>query len=403
MSFFHHHHAPRRPPTLLLVIFCVLSILAALCVEASGDDEEDDDEQPWSPQQLVIFAVDGLKGSSSTQRFMPFTHDAALSKGVYTPKARALASHSSIPAWIEVLYSATPEQYGCDPLFSGTAAAGSSSYEKQLCSVPTSTEGYRSLVDVLEAEQGYAVELYSEAPDILRKVFSDRRPVMGFTPWSTHMMEHALQETLLPQTDRRMLFFHFAGVDRIGHTSGFHSPNYNAQVYCVDYQIERLVRALSEWEPQHTTFVLISEHGGVSFEHDSFSLEAMQVPFAMWGDGICREVNLFSTSVNVLQVAPTILAALSYEQPSEWKHMPVSAAVCTDLKSTSAAAEAATHSDAPQVCPLPMGISHHETFRFGTVLLSILFVTGFLMLIVAIYGDDFLVDELSSLLRCYHS
>lgn len=366
MLFSRYH---KQTPLLLMALFFVLSLVVA------GEQEDDSEDEPWSPQQLVIFAVDGLRGSSSTQRFMPFTHDTSLSDGVYTPKARALASHSSVPAWIELLFSATPEQYGCDP-----SAAGES------CSVPASATGYRSLVDVLEAEQGYAVELYSEQPSVLKRVFSGKRSVMDFTPWSTHMMEHALQESLLPQTDRRLLFFHFAAVDRIGHTSGFRSPNYNAQVYCVDYQIERLVRALSEWEPEHSTFVLISEHGGVQFEHDSFSLEAMQVPFAMWGEGVCRGVNLFSTPVNVLQVAPTILAALDYEQPEEWKHMPVSSAVCTGLKTSPLRVEV-FHAASPDVCPLQMGIAQHSSISFAALLITIAFSVGFLVLIVAIYDD----------------
>lgn len=333
----------------------------------NDDDNDDDDEQP---HQLIIFAVDGLLGRRSTPRFMPFVFNMVnRAGGVYTSKARTVQTSVSKPGWISLFYGATPSEYGCKDNFK--------------CSVPSDTENFKSILDILEYDYNYSVEIHAEH-HIISDAFNHKKSVMMHGSWNKNMMEYGMIENNLPQTNRRTLLFHFNGADHLGHSRGYGSHDYDAQVMCIDWQIYKLTMKLWEWEPERTTFLLISDHGGLHYEHNTFDLEALQVPVAMWGYNVAKHINLFSYPIDTVQVAPTLLYILDYDIPEYWKHKPVEKCKA-HIKGISIndAKQSLINSTHPveelTICPVPHDASHRG-YKYSSVVVILSFIFGFIIL-----------------------
>ena len=284
--------------------------------EAIEDSEEgeDDDEDA---HQLIIFAISGLSGISSGSRYMPFVNKLSSAHGVRTTKARTVSSTHSLPGWIGHFYAATPSEYGCID---------------DSCSLPPEQSNYHSILDVLQYDYNYAISIHSNEcsqinnENIIEKVFKNKYPVSCHPLWEDRdsFIKIASSEENLPQTNKRVIIFHFSGLDIIGQSMGYGSYNYRSHITCIDQQIKQITEKLWKWDEENSTFLLISNHGGHKYNYNKFNLDSIQVPIAMWGYGIKEKVNLFTKSIDTTQVAPSILNCLEYDIPEEWNHKPIS-------------------------------------------------------------------------------
>lgn len=285
---------------LLLLIFLSHVVFAA-------DDDDSD-----SSHQLVIIGVSGLTSRAFSPAYMPFSYGQASEKGVYATRMRSISTAYEMPAWISIFFGATPEEYGCESDYS--------------CDIPSDAQDYRSVFDLLEYDYGYTVSLFSEhnvGPNPIYEALGRKRPVSQFSGGTTDMMLRGQDERHLPQTDHRVLFFHFSGAEHMGKSMGYDGEMYNAQIQCLDWQIQTLCDSLWEYEPERTTFVLVSEHGGSGYGHDSFDIHTIQVPFAMWGYGVAQRIDFDRRATTTPQIAPSILYALNLDIPDEWVHLPI--------------------------------------------------------------------------------
>lgn len=303
---------------------------------------------------------------------MPFTNSLLAQHGVHTAKARTVTSTEALPGWLAHFYASTPAESGC-----ATDAR---------CDAPPEVDGTQSLVDVL-VDYGYAVELCAEGA-ALSEALRDRYPVKRFGRHTRDMMNYGLDESVLPQTDRRLVLFHFDAVQHVAHAHGYDSDIYHAQVLCLDWQLQQLVHALWQYWPQRTTFVLISDHGGSGYQHTTFDVQSLQVPLGMWGYGIAQGVDLFTKAVDTTQMAPTLLEALGYDIPASWLHPPIRRAHSSDgCTSTVLRANSTVviRERPPTVCPVPQDFAHHNLRTLRNIV-----VAGFLVAMAAQAGLGYL-------------
>lgn len=366
---------------LMLCIFFQSSIDGVLAVgegenvvvgQDSSDDTDDEDADEISPHQMIIFLVSSLRGEESGSEWMPFT-SAVSSLGVYVNNARIEApTEKGFSGWISALYGATREEYGCID-------------NSENCQVPSIHDRYYSLLDVLEYDEGYSVEVFSESsvsePNMLKRTLRHTRPVMEFDDRKLDMMQHGLDEEHLPQTDRRALIFHFSALDRLVLSHGYESLEYRGQVLCIDWQISQLVKSLWRWEPSHTTFALVSNHGGRDYGHREFSLKSLQVPLAVFGYGIYAHQgrDLYQSAISTNQLPATILKALNYEAPNYWRHEALRD--CYDTEDSDAQRYSAvarsfdTDAFKPSICPIPTNIEHsHISNGVFLIIISAVFL-----------------------------
>jgi len=391
-----------------------------------GDDDDDADDLTPSQHQLVLFLVSWLRGRDSGAEWMPFLNEMAGSdEGLLYVNARTdlgvIGSSGSLAAWTAALYGESAVESGCVDVSRNVHSASTAATTAKrgggarsdavrhrsipTCTLPPEHDYYRGLVDTLSYEYGYAVYCVSEQADLLRAVLRNRVPVLEFSDETVDMTEHLLQETNLPQSDRRLIIVHFDGLRAVAESRGFDSLEYRAEVLCIDWQISRITKALWQWEPSSSTFGLCSDRGGVAYgEIDRkrvLTLEELEVPLALWGFGVpSKGVSVakssskrgvlssggyvpsrFSeargrTSANIVQFAPSLLRAIGVQLPQYWTH----SAISSDLDPSADALVYSTYAKAfdteryqPSVCPIPVTMRasalHGATYMFLMTLL----------------------------------
>lgn len=216
--------------------------------------------------------------------------------------------HSKL-GWISAFFAASTSEFGCD--------------DNGCDTVPRVNDDMRSWVSILEEDHGYAVTIVSERKSVMVDAL-ERDDVDGFKQCTLNMFRH-LQEVTLPNANRRILVINIGCVDRMGHVSGFGGFNYFAQVDCLDRQIALLTERFWEQRPTTSTFVLMVNHGGDGYDHNSFTGSTVQVPFAAWGYGFKKNSAFWTRASEIEQIGPTLFTAFGYQDcmPPTWLYHPI--------------------------------------------------------------------------------
>jgi hypothetical protein len=310
---------------------------------------------------LVVFAVDGLTTLSSTSRFMPYTHQMA-SKGLYAYQMRTSINivNSDIPAWVSIFYASSSSVYGCDDNGCG--------------GIPRMFDDMPTWLDILESEYDYAVTTFSQNKDFMDDILD--RESFGSRIWTLEMLEQ-IQNHQFPNTPRKLTLIHFSGLERVAEVSGYNSFNYRAGVNCIDQQIATISYLLWEDNPESTTFMLVTDHGGFEYDHSKINLNNLQVPFMMWGDGVVSHPRLTGQSLETLQIGPTILSVLDMEDdiPSFWSEKPL-----MNVKATESKPSGITFNDIQNFgeieienCEIPYSIKHVHIVWANRIIFIVLF------------------------------
>ena len=111
--------------------------------------------------------------------------------------------------------------------------------------------------------------------------------------------------------------------DHEGHSHGWSSPEYFANIELLDGEIGRIIQAYKDagiWE--ETTILITADHGGIKKGHGGITLNEMQTPFIIAGKNI-RKGGEFHESMMQFDVASTIAALLGLKQPQVWTGRPM--------------------------------------------------------------------------------
>lgn len=315
-----------------------------------------------SADQVVVFAVDGLMGRKTTGRSMPLLHDFT-NKGVWTMQMRATLSRKHpLIGWLPSYYGLTPVAYGCDE----EAGCGA---------VPPMVMEPLNYIDVLGESLEYQINIYSEEPDYLKTIIGDSYNVNKFTS-----KQDILAQTHLSSFGNRFVLFHWHEIERTGVSDGWASSNYDGQVSCLDYQIYTLSMALWQYAPNRTTFLFLSDRGGHKFSHNEFVLDTVQTPFAMWGYGVTKSVNLFDTIVDPIQIPYTLLTVINGTDaaPSYWNTDTIprvhQANESLTLRLDNIVPR--TFTEEPQ-CAIPNAVNNHTIKVVSTILLFFMIIFAF--------------------------
>lgn len=120
-----------------------------------------------------------------------------------------------------------------------------------------------------------------------------------------------------------VMFVHMGGVDKAGHTYGWMSEEYLAQVSLVDEDVRVLMNALHQRGLEETTLVILTaDHGGLGTNHMSSHASVMTIPWIIAGPGVNAGLGL-STEVRIYDTTATVLWALGLPIPEDMTGTPV--------------------------------------------------------------------------------
>jgi hypothetical protein len=325
----------------------------------------------------VVIAVDGLTSGLSTARYMPKTHVMA-NRGVYTSHMRTVHDIAvDEVAWDSIFYASSTSVRGCD--------------NNGCDSVAQAIDDMPNWVDILEDEfedeeddddsDDFTVFLFSQDKKTLDDVLD--RSALPFAPMAQDM-EEAILDYNFPDTPKQLVLVHFSGFDRVGIVSGYESWNYKALVGCTDNSIDVIARHLWARCPNATTFLLISNHGGEKYQHTTFSMNDIQVPFMMWGHRVAAHVHVDDQPLQTTQIGPTLLTVLGMEDsiPDFWIEKPIIGIPLEDEDDADSVIfsqlPAAIDEETPSCEVLPISVDH-RTISIMTSVTRAFFFGGMLI------------------------
>jgi arylsulfatase A-like enzyme len=249
------------------------------------------------PPKVVIISVDGLRPDGLLQADAP-NIKALAERGAYTWQAQTVFPPVTLPAHASMLCGCPPEVHGISwnnyRPSEGTIA------------VPTvfslAHEAGLQTVMVVGKEK---FEHFNVPGTVDRFVYA----VNG----DQDMADHAVAET---QND--LMFIHLPNMDFWGHSTGWMSETYIAQLTRTDEAVGRILAAL----PEQTTVIVTADHGGHGFGHGSNIPEDMTIPWIIAGPTVLSNHEITSP-VNVMDTAATAAYVLGFTLPPDAAGKPV--------------------------------------------------------------------------------
>jgi hypothetical protein len=128
-----------------------------------------------------------------------------------------------------------------------------------------------------------------------------------------------------------VMFVHMGGIDKAGHTYGWMSDEYLAQVPVVDNDVGVLMETLRQQGLEETTLVILTaDHGGLGKDHKSSRPTVMNIPWIIAGPGVNAGLGL-TTKVRIYDTTATVLWALGLPIPEDMAGTPVREAFNADV------------------------------------------------------------------------
>jgi predicted AlkP superfamily pyrophosphatase or phosphodiesterase len=266
-------------------------------------------------KHVVVIGCDGFGSVGFTTSNTPALHK-LMRDGAYTLRARGVMPTSSSPNWASMIMGAGPEQHG---------VTSNDWQTNQFDIAPTAvgTGGIFPTIFGLIREQkpgakiacvhdwdGFGRLLEPRALDLLENVKG--------SPATARRAIQVIQE-LKPT----FLFIHFDDVDHAGHTFGWKSAEYFAEVDKVDGLIGEVLGALtSAGIRDQTLIVMTADHGGKGKSHGEPTMQELEIPLILNGPGVVAGHELTSF-VNTYDLAPTIAWVFGLRPPTCWIGKPV--------------------------------------------------------------------------------
>ena len=269
-------------------------------------------------EHVIIIGCDGMGslafGSNPTPNLKRL-----MKEGSHTLRARGVMPTSSSPNWASMIMGAGPEQHGIT----------SNDWETNKFEIPPIGVGsggiFPTIFGVLREQKpksviacvhdwdGFGRLLEPKAPDLLERVKG-----------SPETITRAI--AVFKERKPQFLFIHLDDVDHAGHSKGWKSPEYFAEVEVVDGLIGKVIKAVEEEGLSSKTVIMITaDHGGKGTSHGGPTLEEIEIPWIIKGPGI-KAGNEIASPVNTYDTAATVAYMFGLTQPSCWIGKPVLAA-----------------------------------------------------------------------------
>lgn len=300
----------KRYPHFFAAIAAVLAMSAAA---ACGP------KAPKAPAHLVFIGLDGMSAEKFQEADMPFIKSLR-PQSSYTLKKRSVLPSSSAVNWASMWMGAGPELHGYTTWGSKTPDLPSRVVLKNGI-FPTVFQLYRDANP--DAEMGcfsewdginYVVDTLSFS------VFGQPDSGEKYDIVSLTDMAAGYLETKAPD----MAVIVYDCPDHQGHKYGWSSPEYSAALTQLDSAVHVLFDTVERaGYKDNTTFIITADHGGILRGHGGKTMSEMETPFIILGPGIRKGYCFDDISMMQFDVASTVAAMYSLQQPQVWIGRPV--------------------------------------------------------------------------------
>ncbi|NQD69347.1 sulfatase-like hydrolase/transferase [Sphingobacterium shayense] len=270
-------------------------------------------------KRVIMIALDGISVAGFEQAHTPHL-DALFAEGALSKTTRVVMPSVTLPNWTSHLTGSGPEQHG----------VVNNAWEINkfvLPAVMTDSEGYYpSVFTVLkEADSNIKTAFYYNWINLFyphNKKYFDEVSYLKNDAYVENY-DKAFQFIQQYRNDPTLVFLYSVHTDHAGHSHKWMSPEYIRSIEEADVQIGIFLQKLRDAHLyEETTFMFLSDHGGIEYGHGGVTVDEMVVPWAITGPGIKKGYRI-SNPNNSVNTAATILKIFDVKQPNAWTGKPM--------------------------------------------------------------------------------
>lgn len=283
------------------VVFVGLFTLALMPIEAKN-------------KRVVMLALDGVSVEGFKQAHTP-NLDKLLAEGALSLTTRVVMPSMTQANWTSQLTGSGPEQHG--------VYTNDWQLDKAvLPPVDKDEKGYYpSLFKVLKDNvKGMKTAFCYNWGNLINPYNKDYLDAVIYDEDGTRMpyCDKAF-DFIIANRDQPMVVFLYTGhTDIAGHTHKWMSPEYLKAIEEADGQIGAFLDKMDqEGLLEDTYFMLLSDHGGLGYEHGGMTVDEMIVPWGIVGPRIKKGFEIKEPN-NTVNTASVILKLFNVKQPLCW-------------------------------------------------------------------------------------
>ncbi|KGE15897.1 alkaline phosphatase family protein [Sphingobacterium deserti] len=270
------------------------------------------------PKRVVMIALDGVSVAGFKQAKTP-NLDALLAKGSVSESTRVVMPSVTLPNWTSHLTGSGPEQHGVvnnDWLLNKFILPG----------VAKDEDGYYpSVFTILKHEDANVkTAFYYNWLNLIYPYNSKYFDEVSYLKNDayTENYDKAYEFIAANKNNPSVVFLYSVHTDHAGHAHKWMSPEYIRSIEEADVQIGIFLEKLKKADLyKSTTFMFLSDHGGIEYGHGGVTVEEMLVPWGIVGPGI-KAGHTITDPNNTVNTASTILHIFNIKQPKAWVGQP---------------------------------------------------------------------------------
>jgi len=264
-------------PTLVLA-----ALLAAACgVPGTPVAPEPVPPPPPPPPRVVIVSIDGLRPEGLIQGGAA-NLVALARRGAYTWNAQTVMPSNTLPAHVSMLSGYPPAVHGV-------------TWDED-----RPERGPLTVATVFTAVRAAGLRAVAVVGKSKLAALRPQGPADSYVVAGRGDADVANEAVVQLGTAFALMFVHLPETDLVGHSKGWLSTQYLAQVSETDAAVGRILAAL----PPHTTVIVTADHGGVGRNHGSSIPVDMTIPWIAAGPRIAADRRL-SGRVHTTDTAAT--------------------------------------------------------------------------------------------------
>jgi predicted AlkP superfamily pyrophosphatase or phosphodiesterase len=258
-------------------------------------------------RRVILLVLDGVRPDAIEQYELPHLQR-LMACGAASLRGSTVSPSVTTAAMTSLLSGVSPERHGIqtDRLF-----------------IPKSALTLSPIAEVL-AHHGFPSSGFmGHIPSVFRGIAARVGRRLGFG--TIHLVGKTASEILLAarstiRTQRRgLILMHWPDADRAGHADGWMSPSYASGCRALDRTLGELAALTDVPNDPHTLLIALADHGGGGVDrrdHESAHPLDMTIPVLITGGGTtpCE-----LEQPTLLDVPPTVLAALGAEIPASYE------------------------------------------------------------------------------------
>ncbi len=284
------------------------------------------DATPGEPH-VVVVSIDGLRPDAIARYDAP-TLQRLVREGAATLDARTIVPAKTLPSHTSMLTGVGPEVHGVTWNSDRTDEHDESDAPARL-PVPT-------IFQLADAAGLRTAAFFSKAK--FNHLTTPESPDYAQVPSFTLVPRGAVRTSedaawYIGRARPHLTFVHIAEPDYAGHTIGWMTPAYGANVEIADRALAHIVEAADEtFGPDGYTLIVTADHGGHGRNHGVSGGDPRDVaiPWIAYGRGVRPGVRLDTLDVHTTATASTALWLLDVPIPASWPSPPVTAAFRAD-------------------------------------------------------------------------